>query len=80
MSPQKFSEPYDNPFWGLSNGGAKRKKKINLPNLPLGPIAKNSGLHKFAPLVKNTMVGPKYLKIVAYLGLLCWPTYRVAKR
>ena len=28
-SPCKNLEPYDNPFWGFSNGGNKKKKKKN---------------------------------------------------
>jgi hypothetical protein len=58
-SPCKNLEPYDNPFWGFSNGGNKKKNKKKKKNM------QNSGL-RLSDTVCTATLGPIYLMLYSY--------------
>ena len=63
-SPCKMSEPYDNPFFGCSNG-SKREKKFLLVRPALLSLLQ---WRRQFPRIKSE----KIPKLVAYLSLLHW--------
>jgi hypothetical protein len=48
-------EPYDNPFWGFSNGGNNKKRKKKKKNMD------NSGL-RLSDTVCTATLGPRLIK------------------
>jgi hypothetical protein len=53
-------EPYDNPFWGFSNGGNNKKKEKKRKEKKKKNM-ENSGL-RLSDTVCTATLGPKYVK------------------